>query len=404
MDVAARMELIRDLCSFEGRVAGTDAERRAANRLAERLRSAGRRAEIEPTYVHPQVWSAMALHCLLGVAGSLVAVAVPALGFGLVLLAATSLYLDLNYRFYILRRLFFRRVSQNVVSPSPGPGAPARLVLVAHYDAGRTGAVFVSKRARRASRFADRHAWAGPYRLVFWSLALLLPTLGARMAELDSSALAIAQLPFTLVLLVAIFLFVDVQLSDPVPAAGDNAAGVATAVSLAEELGTTVSANLDVWVVLAGAGECLQEGMRSFVRAHRKELGDLPTYFLALGPMGGDNVRFRVSGGWAISYGMDRRLVELAAAIADADAETERRFQARPLARADAGEEMPPRLAGFPAIAVSTTDADGHVPNHHLPADTPDNLDPESLERAHAFALELIARLNADLERRGAAT
>lgn len=400
MDVAARMELIRDLCSFEGRIAGTDAERRAANRLAERLRSSGRRAEIEPTYVHPQVWSAMALHCLLGVAGSLVAVAVPALGFGLVLLAATSLYLDVNYRLYLLRRLFFRRVSQNVVSPGTNPGAGARVVLVANYDAGRTGAVFASKRARRAARFADRHAWAGPYRLVFWSLALLLPTLGARMAELDSSALAVAQLPFTLVLLVAIFLFVDVQLSDPVPAAGDNAAGVATAISLAEE---GAFENLDVWVLLAGAGECLQEGTRSFVKAHRKELGDRPTHFLALGPLGGEQVRFRVSGGWAISYGMDRRLVGLAAAIADADAEGEARFAARPLARADAGDEMPPRLAGFPAIAVSTTDADGHVPNRHLPADTPGNLDPESLERAHAFALELLARLGNDLERRGTA-
>ena len=158
------------------RAAGGEPPRRAPSRR----RAAGPRSS-RPTSTRRSA-RAMALHCLLGVAGSLVAVAVPALGFGLVLLAATSLYLDLNYRFYLLRRLFFRRASQNVVSPAPGPGAPARLVLVAHYDAGRTGAVFVSKRARRASRFADRHAWAGPYRLVFWSLALLLPTLGARMA------------------------------------------------------------------------------------------------------------------------------------------------------------------------------------------------------------------------------
>ena len=90
------MEIIRELCSFEGRLAGTDAERRAANRLAERLRELGRRAEVEPTYVHPQSALVYAAHCLLGFAGSLVAVAVPALGFGLVLLAATSMYLDLN--------------------------------------------------------------------------------------------------------------------------------------------------------------------------------------------------------------------------------------------------------------------------------------------------------------------
>src|SRR5688572_24740585 len=102
MDVAARMEVIRELCSFENRLAGTDAERRAANRMAERLDGPARRTEVEPTYVHPHWALAHATHCLLGVAGSLVAVAVPALGFGLVLFAATSMYLDLNYRFYLV--------------------------------------------------------------------------------------------------------------------------------------------------------------------------------------------------------------------------------------------------------------------------------------------------------------
>ena len=72
-----RMEIARELCSFEGRLAGTDAERRAANRLAERLRELGRRAEVEPTYVHPQLGLVYAAHCGLGLAGSLLSIAVP---------------------------------------------------------------------------------------------------------------------------------------------------------------------------------------------------------------------------------------------------------------------------------------------------------------------------------------
>ena len=67
-----------------------------------------------------------AVHCLLAFAGSLVAVSIPPLGFGLVLVAATSMYLDLNYRFYLVRRLFFRRASQNVISRGGRPDAPAR--------------------------------------------------------------------------------------------------------------------------------------------------------------------------------------------------------------------------------------------------------------------------------------
>ncbi|MGH2961722.1 MAG: hypothetical protein ACRDL3_05955, partial [Solirubrobacterales bacterium] len=62
MDVGERMEVIRRLCSFGRRRAGSDAERRAANYLADRLRAAGRRAEVEPTYVHPQYALVHALH------------------------------------------------------------------------------------------------------------------------------------------------------------------------------------------------------------------------------------------------------------------------------------------------------------------------------------------------------
>ena len=143
----ARMETIRGLCAFEGRLTGTDAERRAAGWLAERLRGRGRSVEIEPTYVHPQYGLVHAVHCALGFAGSLLAIAEPVAGFALALFAATSMYLDLNGRFYLVRTLFFRRASQNLVSPGPRPEAPFRLIISAHYDAARTGAVFAPERA-----------------------------------------------------------------------------------------------------------------------------------------------------------------------------------------------------------------------------------------------------------------
>src|SRR5918999_681019 len=107
VDDPGRIELIRELCSFERRGPGTDAERRAANMLVRRLRALGRRADVEPTYVHPQYAVVHAIHAAIAIAGSVIATVQPAIGFGLVFLAATSIYLDLNARFYLLRRLFF---------------------------------------------------------------------------------------------------------------------------------------------------------------------------------------------------------------------------------------------------------------------------------------------------------
>lgn len=401
MDATERMAVIRELCSFEGRLAGTDAERRAANRLAARLRSARGRCEVEPIHVHPQVALVHAIHCVVGFGGSLAAVASPPLGFGLVLLAATSMYLDLHGRVYLLRRLFFRRASQNVVSPGGRADAPARLVLCAHYDAPRTGTVFAPGRARLAAR-ASRllRVPVGPFRVLFWSLAVLLPLSAARAAGLDAGPIAFAQLAPTLVLLVGAFALVDIQLSDPVPGASDNASGVAAVLSLAAELDRERPANLDVWVLLTGGGECMGEGMRSHLRSHRRELDRERTFFLALDTLGHGEVRFEESAGWAVSFNMDRRLVELAGAVADAD----EALGAEPLRSGIAGESLPPRVRRFRSLGITCRGPEGNAPHRHLPSDTPEAIDPQALGRAHAFTLELIRLLDRDLGREAQAS
>jgi hypothetical protein len=399
MDLAARQQMIRELCSFEGRATGTDAERRAANRLAERVRGLGRRAEVQPIHVHPQAGLITALHCLVGFAGSLIAIEVPALGFGLVLAAAVSLYLDLHYRFYLLRRLFFRRASQNVVSPGKRRDAPARLILSAHLDAGRSGAIHSPRRARLAARLGQRFPSLGPFRLVFWSLAALLPLCAARMAGVESEVISVLQLLPTLALLLGMFAGVESELSPVVPGANDNASGVATAVSLAAELDSDPPRNLDVWLVLDGGEESQQEGMRAFVRAHRKRFDHEHTYFIDLTTLGQGDVRFETAAGWIVGYGMDRRLVELAAAIAESDAADENRYRALPLRHGSAGDSMPPRLAGFRSIGITCRNRDGYVPHRHQPSDLPDAIDEAALERAHDFALELIRALDRDVGR-----
>ena len=72
--------------------------------------------------------------------------------------------------------------------------APARLILMAHYDAARTGYIF-SKASKRIRRLPERARLAlGPFRLFFWvGLAPLLPILGARMAGLDATWLNAVQ-------------------------------------------------------------------------------------------------------------------------------------------------------------------------------------------------------------------
>jgi hypothetical protein len=404
VDADGRRELIEELCSFEGRWPGTDAERRAGNRLAQRLREIGRRAEVEPTYVHPEYSLVLALHVVLAIAGSLVALALAPLGFAMVLVAATSMYLDQNTRFYLLRRLFFRRASQNVVSPGPKPDAPARLILSAHYDAARTGWVFGPRSTRAAKRLPEAaRLLLGPIRLIFWAgIVPLLAVSGARLAGIDAQWLSVAQLIPTVLLLISVVLLLDIALSAVVPGAYDNASGVAAVLSTAQALDEDPPENLDIWVVLPGAEECNCQGMARWVAAHRKELDRETTFFLNLDSVSFGDVHYLVSEGAIISYGMDPRLLQLCEAIAAADRENGNRFRARPIRIPFHSDALPARARGFRAISLIGAEDGVGPPYYHTHQDTPDKLDSDALTRVVEFALELVRQLDRDVGRSAA--
>jgi hypothetical protein len=363
--------------------------------LAGRLRGIGRKVEIEPTFVHPQYALVYALHAAIAIAGSIVATAEPAIGFTLVLLAAASAYLDLNTRLYLLRSLFFRRASQNVVSPGTRPEAPARLILVAHYDAARTGYVF-SRGTKLAKRLSDRGRLAlGPFRIFFWGgLVPLLPILGAQMAGADAQWLSAIQAIPTILLVVASFFMIDIALSAIVPGAYDNASGVAAVLSAAQELDAQAPENLDVWVVLAGSEESLCEGMRSFVRAHRKELDRDRTFIINVDSVSHGQVTYEVSEGAVVSYPLDAQLIELAEALGE-----DPRFDARPLRYPLLDDALPARLRRFRAITIRTTEDGLPAPWYHTPDDTPDRVDSEALTRATEFVVGLARLVDRDLGR-----
>ncbi|MGZ5376100.1 MAG: M28 family metallopeptidase [Solirubrobacterales bacterium] len=403
MDAVGRLQLIRELSAFEGRGAGTDAERRAANFLAKRLERSGRRAWVEPTFVHPQYALVLAAHVGLAIAGSLIGISQPAVGFMLVLFAATSFYLDLNTRFYLIRRLFFRRGSQNVVSPGSSPGAPLRLILVAHYDAARTGFAF-SRLYPLSKGLSERgRVLLSPLRVGFWGgMAPLLPILGARMASFEPGWLSIVQLFPTVLLILAAFLLVDIALSEIVPGAYDNASGVAAVISTAEQLEAEPPRNLDVWVVLPGAEECLCEGMRGFVQAHRSDLDPERTAIVNVDSVSFGQPSFQVSQGAVASIPMDGDLIGLCRSLADADRAGENRFAAAPTRYGQVDDALPARIRGLPAITILGLENGAFPPWYHTPDDTPVHVDSAALDRSTEFVLSLVRLLDRDVGRRRA--
>lgn len=401
MDAAGRRELISDLCSIERRYAGTWGELRAARLLSKRLESMGRQARLEATYVHPEYSLVLAAHALLALAGSLVALASAPVGFGLVLVAALSMYLDQNTSRYLIRRLFFRRASQNVVSPGRRPGAPARVVLSAHYDAAKTGFVFGPRSTRLARRLSESaRVLFGPIRLIFWGgVTPMLPITGARMAGLEAQWLAALQLVPTMVLLVSIVLLIDIALSDVVPGAYDNASGVAAVLAALAKLDADPPENLDVWAVLPGAEECNCEGMAAWARSHRRGLDREKTFFVNLDSLSYGSPHYLLSEGAIVSYGMDGRLAQLCHAIATADREDGNRFDARPIRIPFHSDALPLTVRGFRAISLLGASDGVGPPYYHTPKDTPEAVDDDALTRSVEFTVELVRQLDRDVGR-----
>jgi hypothetical protein len=376
---------IEALVAHRGRAAGTDAERRAARHLEERLRDMGRDARVEPIEVWPRWPLAHVIHTVAGVAGSVLTVSSPLAGAIVLLVAAVSAFGDLTGTFRPLRRLTGRRASQNVVSREDG-GRPGTLVLVAHYDAARTGFLF-----GRLTRLPG-----GPFQAFFWALLVVLACAVLRLVGVDALPLTVVQYVATIVLIVSVPLLADVALSDVVPGANDNASGVACALRLADRYGDDLD-HFDLWVVLTGAEEAMELGMRAFLRAHRSELPRDSTAFVCVDEVGHGTVRYARREGYVLGQRHNRAILELCGRIADEDADGDERYGARPYVSRTASDAYVARAAGYPAVSVTCLGARDHTPHHHQPADTPDNVDPAAMERAFGFCSELIELIDEEL-------
>ena len=377
------MREIEDLVEFEGRGPGTDAERRAARHLEDRLSELGREAEIEPTSVHPNYALTHAIHALLAIVGSVLSVYQPVVGAGLVLLAAVSAFGDLSGAFFLVRRLTGRRASQNVTSREDGD-KPAVLILSAHYDAARSGMVFGRKALERRATIGKLiRRGLGPFEPFFWSMVVVLVCTLLRLLGIDPFPLTVVQFVFTVVLIASVPLLIDVALSDVVPGANDNASGVATVLRLAERYGERLE-HFDVWVVFPGAEEALLLGMREWMRAHKRELDPEQTVFLNVDIAGNGTVRWIEKEGFVTAMKYHPTLIELCEQIGDG----------RGMVSRNGTDALMARTAGFPAITITARNALDYAPNWHQHTDTPGRIDPEALDRTYDFCCALIERLD----------
>ena len=395
--MAGRVELrpeIEALTAFEARRPGSDSERRAAEHLAERLREGGRDVEVESADTWPGWPVAYAAHALLGIVGSVVSVSSPVVGAALVLAAALLTFLEATGTAPATRRLLGRRATQNVVSREDS-GKAGTVVLVAHYDAGQQGALFGRRlEERRATLSRAIRRPIGRIEPFFGALLLVLLCCLLRLPGIEGKLLTAVQFVPTVLLIVAVPLLVDIALSATSPGANDNASGVAAALELARRHGGDLE-QFDLWVLLTGAQESLADGMRAFLRRHKRMLDSARTVFVNIDEVGAGSVRFTRREGALLAVRSHVQLVQICQEIAEDDEEGS--FGARPLVNRAPSDTAAARSARYPAITITCRNALDYVPEHHQVTDTPGKIEEAALERALGFCGELLERLDAEI-------
>lgn len=330
------------LAAMERRSA-SPGERASAEWIAHRLHEAGAR-DIrlqEFRYQHSYA-PAQGVHFAAGLLGSRALAAA----------AAVSLDVEFSGRCQWVRELLPAGTGTNVVARIPARGERRRtLVLVAHHDAAHTGLMWNPRLVRmaRGGSFAT---------LPF--LALLLAALGRRRVARG-------------ILAVSLLLGADTARAPTVPGASDNATGVAAVLALVERYGREPFDHTEVVALFPGCEESGMGGMAAWLRTARLDPAD--TLVLGLDTLGAG---------------------EPCVVAAEGPPRTVR-YRDEDLARVPPGvprvriggwtDPVLALFAGLPALSLVSM-RDGAFTNYHLPSDTPEHVDWDSVEACLTLAAQ----------------
>ncbi|HMG98648.1 MAG TPA: M28 family peptidase [Gaiellales bacterium] len=371
-------------------------EREAAIWLADRLRAVDGvevALEDEPSWgTFPPTAAGLGM---LGLAGAaLVLRGRSALGASVAALAYAGIVDEAQNGPRIVRRLLRRRrTTVNVVARTGAAvGDEQRmdtLVVLAHHDAPQTGLMFDQTLQRRlyelrpelleTAKTSPPQWWIG----LAGPLASLAAATGGRRRKLARAGVAVGALGVAMVL--------DVWRSETVPGANDNLSGVASLLGLAELLREHPLPGLRVLLVSCGAEETLQDGVRAFIAHHRSELDPARTCFVNLDTVGSPHLIMLEGEGpvWMEEYRAPWLRDRLAGLAETIGVPLERGFHARA-----STDSVIPSRAGY-AIATLVSITDWRSPaNYHLPTDTPENLDYETVADATLLVYELARALH----------
>ncbi len=354
----------------------SDAERRAAHLVRERLATDGLEVGLEPFRGYSTFAAPFGLINALAVAPALIPRRRWLLRGALATAAAAGLITEGGLLRTPISDAFSRRPSQNVVATiEPGEQASRTLCLVCHLDTSRSGWLF------DPAFVAHLNRW-----LLVQSVAGLVQG-GEPLLARSSAGRAVLTACRTLLAAGGAMLVQRELSGEDVPGANDNASGVAVVGELALALASEPPKSTRVVALFTGCEESGMLGAQAFLRS--RDTSDW--IFVNVDSVGGGTLRYARREGLARKWDADPKLVAIAERLAAQRPELGLRSSEGPIGLTY--DVTPVMARGGRAITFVAGD-DGVIPNYHWPTDTTENLDPATTVAAHEAVREVLAAVD----------
>ena len=383
---------------FPDRPPASEGERGAQEIFRDELEARGCHCEQLPFRFDTHLYRNLAVHFGVGLAGSAAFAVSPLTAFALHTLAGLSYAGDSSKKFFLLRRLWKFRPSQNLVATLPAVGQPRRrIVLIGHADAAYTGFIFRPEVVRALVGKKEGEHKAGllsrPLRLATASQFALagVDLAGFLMGparHLLWPAVGVLSIPSA----IAFGTNMEIWLrSRVVPGANDNLSGCAALPLLAERLAEDKPSDVELVFVAVGCEEAGLGGSWALARQKRGEWDTDNTVVIGLDGLSGGRLSY-FDEAEVIHYPLPEWLEGVMQDVSG----SETRFAdvARHYMGVGHTDAYPFKGVGYDAVTLGCVDpAVGSPAHYHVPDDTPDNLDYDQFALAVDYAEKLVRAL-----------
>jgi hypothetical protein len=380
------------------RLTGTPLEKTAQEKLGAELEALGAKLEWRAHTWTRSIYVGLAAHFGLGVLGTGLVFRWPFVAAAAYLFAGLSYALESSRRALLLRGLFPKVHSQNLLARFPARKAMRRrVVTIAHVDAAFTGVLFNPTLIRVATRPPPRpFHWFGKQLGVGTASLFLLGALalvrGLELWAAPAWLVGVLSIPTT----VTFLLNLDVSLRDRVvPGAADNLSGCTASVELAHRLLGSLPDDVELVVVISGSEEA---GTGGAVRLAQQlevsgEWKREDTFIIGLDTLCAGTLRYLEEGElWAIDVPSKCML-----AIERTNAESAKAggVQATKfVVPSGASDSLPFLVRGWDTVCLSCIDPSIGAPrNYHSVTDTWANVDEQELNSSIDYAERFLRTL-----------